>query len=308
MMDVTTNTLTPQVTPAAPAANARSWLRVPLLVWGTGMGRFALICVSVMILGAVFAPWLAPHDPFAIKAALRLKGPSIAYWLGNDQLGRDVFSRLIYGTRIAMTVAFLGAGCALLIGTLLGLVAGYGPRQLDTLLMLLCDSVMSIPMILFALAAVTVIGSSVSTIVVIVMTFMAPGYFRVVRSQTRVLRQREYVIAARAMGASPFSVVTRHLLPNMTGTLLVLVAMDIPAVIAIESGLSFLGQGVQAPNASWGTVLNDGYAWIRQAPHIVIAAGAPIIIATLGFTFLGEALRDALDPRTTRAAKKGVTR
>ncbi|PIJ49423.1 peptide ABC transporter permease [Erwinia sp. OLTSP20] len=285
-------------------AAAPSLLRVPRLVWRTAMGRFALICVCLLLLCALFAPWLAPHDPFAIKAALRLKGPSMEYWLGNDQLGRDVLSRLIYGSRIAMTVAFFGAGCALAIGTFLGLIAGYGPRQLDTLLMLLCDSVMSIPMILFALAAVTVMGSSVATIIVIVMTFMAPGYFRVVRSQTRVLRQREYVVAARAMGASPFSVVIHHLLPNMTGTLLVLVAMDIPAVIAIESGLSFLGQGVQAPDASWGTVLNDGYSWIRQAPHIVVAAGAPIILATLSFTFLGEALRDALDPRTARPARK----
>lgn len=303
-MDVSTTSLTPPTQPAPPVNALPSLWRVPRQVWSTGMGRFALICVSLMILCALFAPLLAPHDPFAIKAALRLKGPSAAYWLGNDQLGRDVLSRLIYGTRIAMTVAFLGAGCALVMGTILGLLAGYGPRLLDTLLMLLCDSVMSIPMILFALAAVTVMGSSVATIIVIVMTFMTPGYFRVVRSQTRVLRQREYVIAARAMGASPFNVVIRHLLPNMTGTLLVLVAMDIPAVIAIESGLSFLGQGVQAPDASWGTVLNDGYAWIRQAPHIVIAAGAPIILATLGFTFLGEALRDALDPRSVRAAGK----
>lgn len=299
-----TTTLTPQTEPVTPVSGVASLWRVPQRVWATGMGRFALICVSAMILCAIFAPWLAPHDPFAIKAALRLKGPSITYWLGNDQLGRDVLSRLIYGTRIAMTVAFLGAGCALAMGAVLGLLAGYGPRTLDTLLMLLCDSVMSIPMILFALAAVTVMGSSVVTIIVIVMTFMTPGYFRVVRGQTRVLRQREYVIAARAMGASPLNVVTRHLLPNMTGTLLVLVAMDIPAVIAIESGLSFLGQGVQAPDASWGTVLNDGYVWIRQAPHIVIAAGAPIILSTLGFTFLGEALRDALDPRFAHVATR----
>ncbi len=306
MMAISTSTATsaPQEDITA-SRNAPGVLRVLSHVWSSGMGRFALICVSALLLCAIFAPLLAPHDPFAIKAALRLKGPGSEYWLGNDQLGRDVLSRLIYGSRIAMMVAFLGAGCALVIGTLLGLIAGYGARQLDTVLMLLCDSIMSIPMILFALAAVTVMGSSVTTIIVIVMTFMAPGYFRVVRGQTRVLRQREYVIAARAMGASPFSVIFRHLLPNMTGTLLVLVAMDIPAVIAIESGLSFLGQGVQAPNASWGTVLNDGYAWIRQAPHIVIAAGAPIILATLGFTFLGEALRDALDPRTARVTTKG---
>ncbi|MGL9774638.1 MAG: ABC transporter permease [Sodalis sp. (in: enterobacteria)] len=129
---------------------------------------------------------------------------------------------------------------------------------------------------------------------------MVPGYFRVVRSQTRVLKRMEYIyiVAVRAMGASPVSVVVRHLIPNLTGTLLVMVAMDIPAVIAIKSGLSFLGQGIQPPDASWGTVLNGGYSYICQAPHIVIVAGMPIVLATLGFTFLGEALRDALDPLT----------
>ncbi|WP_170975452.1 ABC transporter permease [Martelella alba] len=278
--------------------------RVLRQVWSSGMGRFALICVTALIVCALFAPWLAPHDPYAIKAALRLKGPSMTYWLGNDQLGRDVLARLIYGSRIAMTVAFLGTGGALLIGSLLGLLAGYGPRMFDTLLMLFCDSLMSIPMILFALAVVTLVGSSVATLILIIVTFMVPGYFRVVRSQTRVLKRMEYIVAARAMGASSLSVVFRHLVPNMAGTLLVMVAMDIPAVIAIESGLSFLGQGVQPPNASWGTVLNDGYSFIRQAPHIVIAAGIPIIIATLGFTFLGEALRDALDPRTARQTRR----
>ncbi len=284
----------------APRTGIRRVLRQ---VWSGGMGRFALVCVAMLLLCAIFAPWLAPHDPIAIKSALRLKGPSIEYWLGNDQLGRDILSRLIYGSRIAMTVAFVGTGGALLIGSMLGLLAGYGPRQIDALLMLFCDSLMSIPMILFALAVVTLVGSSVATIIMIIITFMVPGYFRVVRGQTRVLRRMEYIIAARAMGASPLSVVVRHLIPNLTGTLLVLVAMDIPAVIAIESGLSFLGQGVQPPEASWGTVLNDGYSFIRQAPHIVIAAGIPIILTTLGFTFLGEALRDALDPRTVLKSK-----
>ncbi|WP_406703830.1 ABC transporter permease [Sodalis sp.] len=292
-------------TPVAgsPAQNAATPPRMGLYrvlrqVWSTGIGRFALICVVALMLCALFAPWLAPHTPIAIKAVLRLKGPSMAYWLGNDQLGRDILSRLIYGTRIAMMVAFAGTDGALLLGSLLGLVAGYGPRQLDTLLILLCDSLMSIPMILFALAVVTLAGSSLATIILIIITFMVPGYFRVVRSQTRVLKRMEYIVAARAMGASPVSVVVRHLIPNLTGTLLVMVAMDIPAVIAIESGLSFLGQGIQPPDASWGTELNDGYSYICQAPHMVIAAGMPIVLATLGFTFLGEALRDALDPRT----------
>ncbi|MBD1552725.1 ABC transporter permease [Pseudomonas typographi] len=290
------NTAQPPVASAAPREGAARVLRH---VWARNMGRFALVCVLLLLACALFAPWIAPHDPIAIKAALRLQGPSAEYWLGNDQLGRDVLSRLIYGSRIAMSVASLGAGGALACGMVLGLLAGYGPRWLDTVLMLCCDSVISIPMILFALVVVALVGSSVSTIILIIVTFMMPGYFRVVRSQTLVLKRMDYVTAARGMGASGLSVVVRHLVPNLGGTLLVLVAMDIPAVVAIESGLSFLGQGVQPPTASWGSVLNDGYAFIRQAPHIVIAAGLPIVFATLGFTFLGEALRDALDPRST---------
>jgi peptide/nickel transport system permease protein len=130
-----------------------------------------------------------------------------------------------------------------------------------------------------------------------VIAFMAPAYFRVTRSQTLALKTSEFIVAARAMGASPLRIMSRHLLPNMTGPLLVLIAMDIPTVIGIEAGLSFLGQGAQPPTPTWGSILRDGFAYIRQSPHIVMAGGLPILVATLGFTFLGEALRDALDPR-----------
>jgi len=266
-------------------------------------GAISLLLVVALVVCAVFAPLIAPYDPIALNPRIRLQGPSWAHWLGTDQLGRDVLSRLIYGTGTALRVAVLGTGGALLVGATLGMIAALAPRLIDGLLILVCDAAKSLPMILFALAVVAIYGPSLVTLIGIIVFSMAPGYFRIVRSQALVLRNADFVVAARAMGASPLRLALSHLLPNLVGPLLVLVAMDIPAVIGIEAGLSFLGQGVQPPDPSWGTMLSDGYAFVRQAPHIAITAGIPIVIATIAFTFLGEALRDAFDPRSARARR-----
>jgi len=264
------------------------------------IGAISLGVVVILAICALFAPMVAPYDPIALAPRIRLQGPSWEHWMGTDQLGRDVLSRLIYGTATALRVALLGTGGALLVGITLGIVAALSPKAVDSLLILFCDALKSLPMILFALAVVTIYGPSLVTLIGIIVFSMAPGYFRVVRNQALVLRNTDFVTAARAMGASPFRVALSHLLPNLVGPLLVLIAMDIPAVIGIESGLSFLGQGVQPPDPSWGTMLSDGYSFVRQAPHIAITAGIPIVISTIAFTFLGEALRDALDPKTAR--------
>ncbi len=268
------------------------------------MGRVGVGCLVLILICAVFDPVLAPYNPIAIEPEARLQGPSFAHWLGTDQLGRDLLSRVIDGTRTVMGLVAIGIGGALSVGLTLGLVAGYGPRVLGTFFMLICDAIMSLPMMLFALALATILDGGLGTIVLIAIVFMTPAYFRVVRSQTLALKRADYVVAARAMSASPLRIVTRHMLPNMIGPMLVLIAMDIPTVIGIEASLSFLGQGVRPPAATWGSVLRDGSAFIRQAPHIVVAGGMPIVIATIGFTFLSEALRDALDPRGTTVRKK----
>jgi peptide/nickel transport system permease protein len=267
----------------------------------TPIGAMSLILVVMLVLCALFAPLIAPYDPIALNPRIRLQGPSWEHWLGTDQLGRDVLSRLIYGTGTALRVAVMGTGGALLVGATLGVLAALAPKLVDSVLILICDAAKSLPMILFALAVVAIYGPSLTTLIGIIIFSMAPGYFRVVRNQALVLRSTDFVTAARAMGASPIRLALSHLLPNLVGPLLVLVAMDIPAVIGIESGLSFLGQGVQPPDPSWGTMLSDGYSFVRQAPHIAITAGLPIVIATIAFTFLGEALRDALDPRAARS-------
>ncbi|MBP0615907.1 ABC transporter permease [Jiella mangrovi] len=261
-------------------------------------GAIAFAVVALLVLGAVFAPLIAPYDPIAIAPRIRFEGPSWAHLLGTDQIGRDLFSRVLYGARVALKVSLFGTTAALSLGAMLGIIAGLGPRWIDSVLVIFCDSVRSLPMILFALAVVAIYGPSMNTLIGVIAFSMAPGYFRVVRNQVLVLRETDFVTAANAMGASRLRVALTHLVPNLIGPLIVLIAMDIPAVIGIESGLSFLGQGIQPPDASWGTMLSDGYSYIRKAPHIAVAAGLPVIVATVAFTFLGEALRDVFDPKS----------
>src|SRR5215475_2850906 len=239
------------------------------------MGAIALACVGLILFCTVFGPAIAPHDPLAIDIMARLQPPSLRHLLGTDQLGRDVLSRILYGTRTALSVAAVSLSLAMAIGLFLGLLAGYGPRALDALLLLVFDSVMSLPVIIFALALVALLGPSLTTVGVVVVAFTAPYYGRVVRSQTLVLKKSEYVLAARAIGSSMPRVLLRHIMPNMLGTLVVLVCMDVTTVITIESGLSFVGLGVQPPTPSWGSILNDGFSFIRQGPHLVIVAGMP---------------------------------
>jgi peptide/nickel transport system permease protein len=186
---------------------------------------------------------------------------------------------------------------AMVIGLTLGMIAGYGPKWLDNLLMLLFDTIRSFPTVMFALAVVALVGPSLQTVVVVVMATSIPTYGRVARTQTLTLRNSEFILAERSMGASMLRILGVHMLPNIIGVLAVLAAMDIPTVIALEAGLSFLGLGVKPPTPSWGALLKDGYALIRQTPWLVVGGGLPIILATLGFTFLGESLRDVVDPK-----------
>jgi peptide/nickel transport system permease protein len=180
------------------------------------------------------------------------------------------------------------------------MAAGYGPRWLDNALILVFDAVRSFPTVLFALALVALIGPSLATIIVVVVVTATPVYGRIARTQTLSLKATEFIVAERTLGAGWVRVLARHMLPNMIGPLLILASMDVPVVITIESGLSFLGFGVRPPTPSWGSILNDGYGFIRDTPWPVIGGGLPIVLTTLGFTFLGETLRDIFDPRLQR--------
>ena len=264
------------------------------------LGLAGLVIVAILVASAALADWILPYDPNGLDVKNRLQDPSLAHLLGTDQLGRDTFSRMVMGGRVALQVALPAVAGAMAIGLTLGMIAGYGPRWLDNLLALFFDSIRSFPTVMFALAVVALVGPSLETVVFVVMMTSIPTYGRVARTQTLTLRNSEFIVAERAMGASTVRILGIHILPNIVGVLAVLAAMDIPTVIALEAGLSFLGMGVKPPTPSWGSLLKDGYALIRQTPWLVIAGGLPIVLATLGFTFLGEALRDTVDPKVRK--------
>jgi peptide/nickel transport system permease protein len=261
------------------------------------LGRLGLAMVALIIIAAVFADILAATDPLALSLRNRLLPPSWDHLLGTDHLGRDIFARVLYGGRIALWVSLVSVSVSLALGLLFGVLAGYGPRWLDHALILVFDAIRSFPTVLFALAVVTLIGPSLATIILVVVVTSFPVYGRIVRTQTLSIKTHDFVLAERAMGAGPLRVLVTHVIPNIIGPLLILASMDIPVVITIESGLSFLGLGVRPPTPSWGSILNDGYGFIRDSPWPVIGGGIPLIATTLGFTFLGEALHDAFDPK-----------
>lgn len=261
------------------------------------LGMLGAVLVLVVVASAIFAPLIITHDPIRIMLGPRLAGPSVNFLLGTDQLGRDTFSRTIMGGRIPLLVAFASLGSSLVVGLVLGLIAGFGPRWLDNLLLLFFDTIRSFPGIIFALAIIALLGPSMASVILVIAITSMPIYARVVRTQTQALRNSDYIDAERSMGAGMMRILAVHMLPNVIGPLLILVSMDVPAVIAVEAGLSFLGMGVRPPTPDWGAILNDGYSYINQTPWLVIAGGIPIVLATLGFTFLGETLRDIFDPK-----------
>ncbi len=230
------------------------------------MGAFGLALV-VMFLGmAAFAPWIAPADPIKLNVVDKFQGPSLAHWAGTDQLGRDLLSRIIYGARTALTIAVTSVGLAGIGGLILGMIAGYGPRWLDGILVLLFDSMSSLPMIMFALAVITVVGPGTGTLILVVVLVSIPAYARLIRAQTLSLAGADFITAERAMGASSARILLRHLLPNVIGPLVILLSMDIPVVIMLEAGLSYLNLGVRPPTPSWGNILYDGYTSLRRHP------------------------------------------
>ncbi|MCB2126280.1 MAG: ABC transporter permease [Rhodobacteraceae bacterium] len=264
------------------------------------MGALGLGLVLLFVVMALFAPWVAPADPIKLNVAEKFQPPSLAHLAGTDQLGRDLLSRIVYGARTALAIALTAVGLAGVGGLILGMIAGFGPRWLDAVLVLLFDSMSSLPMIMFALAVITIVGPGTGTLILVVVLVSIPAYARLIRAQTLALSGADFIVAERAMGASSARILFRHLLPNVVGPLLILLSMDVPVVIMLEAGLSYLNLGVRPPTPSWGNILYDGYTSIRAAPHMVVIAGLPLVLSTLGFTFLGEGLRDALDPRLRR--------
>ncbi len=266
----------------------------------TPLGLISVIVVTAFFMVGITGDWIAPYDPIKIDIRAKLQGPTAAHWLGTDQVGRDVFSRLLVGTKVASYLAVTAVSISLTIGIFLGMIAAFTSRWVDWSMLLIFDTVRSFPTLMFALAVIALFGPSVNTIIGIVVISTFPSYARLVRTQVLSLRNTEYIEAQRAMGASLPRILMRHIFPNVIGPVMIVASMDIPLVIGVEAGLSFLGLGVRPPTPSWGTILNDGFSFIRNTPWIVVSAGLPLILTTVAFTTLGERLRDILDPKLRR--------
>ncbi len=279
-----------------PKGRGWGWVRQP-------SGLFGIILVFVLMVCALAAPVVAPYDFARQDIPNRLQGPSTQHALGTDHLGRDVFSRLVYGTRTAFETALPGVLIALSIGLVLGVSAGYVGGWVESTILIFTDTMQAFPSILFALALLALIGPSTASVIVVIAVAFAPGYARVVRAQVLALKTQPFIEVGRALGATDMRIIGAHILPNIVAPLVILFAMDLASAITIEAGLSFLGLGVKPPTPSWGVVLSDGFARIRQSPWPVLFTSLALGLTTLGLTLFGESLRDALDPRIARTVR-----
>ncbi len=261
------------------------------------LAALGLLILIILVFMALFAPFLAPYDPTAIHLAEGLSGPSITHPLGQDKLGRDILSRIIYGARISLYVGVFTVALSALIGTMVGAVAGLLGGVVDEVVMRLIDILLAFPGILLAIAFMAVLGPSLNNIVIALTVLGWVGYARLVRGQVLALREFEFVQAARALGADTRRIITRHLVPNVLGPVIVQATFGMAGAIVAEAGLSFLGLGTQPPNPSWGSMLNDGREFLLISPHLTTFPGLAIMAVVLGLNFLGDGLRDILDPR-----------
>jgi peptide/nickel transport system permease protein len=264
----------------------------------SGPGRWGLALALLLVFIALAAPWLAPYDPTAQNLPARLLGPSATHWMGTDDLGRDVLSRIFYGTRVSMLVAVSVVAGAGALGLSIGALAGYVGGWLDHIVnVVLINAFLSFPGILLAIAFAAFLGPGVGKVILALVITGWAGYARLARAQILQAKEMEYVLAARSLGASPARILLRHLLPNIVQPLLVQATIGIAGAILAESTLSFLGLGVLAPMPSWGAMLNDARSHLFDAPHMVIFPALAVMAAVLAFNLLGDALRDWMDPR-----------
>ena len=258
-----------------------------------------MVLVAIFVLFALFAPWIAPQDPAFIDLPSRLQPPSAAHWFGTDELGRDILSRVIYGARISMLVGSSVVAGSLLLGLIFGSIAGYYGGYADRFFnVVVMNAFLSFPGILLAIAFVAFLGPGIFNLILALCIGGWVGYARLVRAQVLAVKEREFVEAARALGASDWRIVSRHVWPNIIQPVIVQAAIGMAGAVLAEATMSFLGLGVPPPTASWGSMLNDGRAHLFDAPHLVLFPAAAVMLAVLSFNFIGDALRDYMDPRS----------
>ena len=260
------------------------------------LAAFAAVLIALVLLLAVFAPLIAPYGEAEQDVLARLQPPSAAHWFGTDELGRDVLSRILYGSRLSLAIGILPSVISLVIGIVLGLLAGYFGGWADYVIMRLADVMLSVPSLLLAMVVMYTLGSSTVNLFVALSMVGWASVARVVRSQTLSLKESEYVEAAQSIGVSRFNIMRRHILPNCVPSLIVLFTLNVPAAILSESSLSFLGIGAQPPAASWGLMVNQSKQFLFTQPWLALAPCVAIMVVVLAFNFLGDGLRDVLDP------------
>ncbi|MCL0034919.1 ABC transporter permease [Dehalococcoidia bacterium] len=261
------------------------------------MAMVGLVIISIFVLCAILAPWIAPHDPLDSSLAHTLQGPSPANPLGRDELGRDILSRILHGARISLSIGLISVAIGALIGVPIGAISGYYGGKIDLIVQRLIDIMLAFPGILMAIVIVSTLGVGLRNVMIAVGIVSIPIYVRLVRGSVLQVKEQEYISSARAVGSSNLRIISRHILPNCLGPIIVQSTLQIATAILWASGLGFLGLGAQPPTPEWGTMLSRGRVYIRVAPHVTIAPGLAILLSVMGFNLLGDGLRDALDPR-----------
>jgi peptide/nickel transport system permease protein len=273
------------------------WHRFSRVFFQRKLVVFGLVVFALLIICAVFAPWLAPHDPYKGIAADSLAQPSWKYLLGTDILGRDALSRLIYGSRTALEVGFITTIAAAVVGIVLGLAAGYFGGITNMIIMRAMDALMGFPMLLLALLIAAVLGSGIQNVIIALGVATLPAYARVMHGLTLSVRENDYILAERSMGANNWRMMSNHILPNALPPMIVLVTLQLGTIILAEAGLSFLGIGIRPPGAAWGSMVYDGYRFLLTNPLLSFAPGLAIMLVVFAFNMVGDGLRDALDPK-----------
>jgi peptide/nickel transport system permease protein len=273
------------------------WRRFRRVFFERKVVTFGLVILVLLVFTAIFAPLLAPYDPYEPGVGKSLLQPGKEHLLGTDLLGRDTLSRLIYGSRTALLVGFISVAAAGIIGIPLGIIAGYFGGITNMLIMRVMDALMCFPMLLLALVIAAVLGSGIWNVIIALSVATIPGYARVTHGVTLSICENDYIMAQRAMGSSNLRVMFRHILPNAFPPLIVLMTMQLGALILAEAGLSFLGIGINPPGAAWGAMVFDGYKYLASNPMLWLAPGLAIMLVVFAFNMVGDGLRDALDPR-----------
>jgi peptide/nickel transport system permease protein len=264
---------------------------------GRGVVVFGLVVIVAFIILAIFAPFIAPYDPFEPDLSHALSGPNSAHLLGTDALGRDTLSRIIYGTRTSLMIGLIVVAIACIVGMTLGTLAGFYGGWTNTIIMRFIDALMSFPMILLALVIAALLGSGIRNVIIALGVAMMPGYARVMCGQVMAVKENDYIMAGRSVGASNRRLMIRHVVPNCIAPLLVMITMMLGGVVLAEAGLSFLGIGITPPTPSWGGMVNDGRQYLLTLPILSFAPGGALMLLVFAFNMIGDGLRDALDPR-----------